>query len=332
MFAFRLVLILFLGVFLASCSDESGTTQPRDVKITEWQVPWPDSRPRDPYFESAEKVWFVGQLGDYLGYFNPKTEEFTQIPLFEGVGPHNVIIDAEGNAWFAGNLMGFIGMVKPDGGYAAIVMPEEVYDPHTLIDDGNGGIWFTAQGANVVGHLNKNDFSKTFVTVPTPDARPYGITIAPDGKVWVALFGANKLAAIDPETMTLTEIALPRALARPRRLGAASDGAIWYVDYAEGYLGRYDPENENFEEWRTPGADQSGPYGMAVDKDDRIWFVETGLAPNRLVGFDPDSQQFFSITDIESGGGSVRNIMYHAPTNTLWFGTDANTLARAELP
>ena len=50
------------------------------------------------------------------------------------------------------------------------------------------------------------------------------------------------------------------------------------------------------------------------------------------VGFDPEAQEFFSITEIESGGGAVRHMMYFAPTNTIWFATDTNTLGRAELP
>src|ERR1041385_7786772 len=55
------------------------------------------------------------------------------------------------------------------------------------------------------------------------------------------------------------------------------------------------------------------PYAMAVDDRDRLWVVETGPQPNRLVGFDPASQKFFSQTPIaESGGVTVRHMVYHA--------------------
>lgn len=70
---------------------------------------------------------------------------------------------------------------------------------------------------------------------------------------------------------------------------------------------------------------------MAVDARDRLWFVETGSQPNRLVGFNPKTAEFFSIMEIPSGGGTVRHMFFHAPTRTLWFGTDANTIARARL-
>jgi virginiamycin B lyase len=69
-----------------------------------------------------------------------------------------------------------------------------------------------------------------------------------------------------------------------------------------------------------------------VDDADRLWFVETGPRPNRFVGFDTRSLEFISSTEIASGGGAVRHMYYHGPSRTVWFGTDANTVGRAELP
>ena len=71
---------------------------------------------------------------------------------------------------------------------------------------------------------------------------------------------------------------------------------------------------------------------MATDAAGRVWVFETGGVPNRLVGFDPDSESFFAIGVIPSGGGSVRHAVYDSATDTIWFGTDRNTLGRARLP
>jgi len=81
-----------------------------------------------------------------------------------------------------------------------------------------------------------------------------------------------------------------------------------------------------------PGRSESRPYGMAVDDADRIWFVETGIQPNRFVGFDPENEEFFSRVEVESGGGTIRHMYFDAETNSVWFGTDANTVGRAVLP
>ena len=130
----------------------------------------------------------------------------------------------------------------------------------------------------------------------------------------------------------LEEIELPRKDARPRRLAITTDNSIWYVDYAEGLLGRYDQNTGNFKEWPLPGGKGARPYGMVVDDNDNLWFVETGLHPNRFVGFNTISKEFFSITDIPSDGGTVRHMYFHQPTNEIWFGEDTNYISRARIP
>ena len=165
--------------------------------------------------------------------------------------------------------------------------------------------------------------------MPTQSALPYGIEVAPDGCVWVVLFGTHKLASIDPETLALTEHELPDADTRPRRLEVSPDGQVYYVDFSRGYLGQFDPEQGFVAEWPLPSGTTSRPYGTAMDNQDRLWLVETGLVPNRFVGFDTKDREFFTITPIPSGGGVVRHMHYHAPSDTVWFGTDANTIGRA---
>lgn len=81
----------------------------------------------------------------------------------------------------------------------------------------------------------------------------------------------------------------------------------------------------------TLAAQDSRPYGMAVDETDRIWLVETGIRPNRLVVYDTVRSEFIAGTDIPSGAGSIRHIYYDGERREVWFGTDANTVGRARL-
>tara|TARA_R110002072_G_scaffold133015_1_gene273478 strand:+ start:218 stop:1237 length:1020 start_codon:yes stop_codon:yes gene_type:complete len=305
-----------------------------EVRIEEWTTPWPGTRPRDPFTTDGERVWFVGQAGDYIGWLDVESGEFGRADLQDGDGPHNQIVGPDGMIWYAGNRSAHIGRYDPDTGqFLRVDMPDgEPSDPHTLIFDESGeNIWFTAQHDNKIGRLIPGSWEIDIFDVPTEDARAYGITITPDGRVWVALLGTNKLAMVDPETMQLTEYVLPREEARPRRIGHTSDGLVWYVDYAEGYLGALSPDNGAVLEWRAPSAGESRPYAMAVDGQDRIWFVETGPEMNNLVGFDPASESFFSQTPIPSGGSVVRHMQYYAPANEIWFGADTNTIGRAIL-
>lgn len=297
--------------------------------IDEWLVPWPESRPRDPWVHEGD-VWFVGQRSHYVARFDPDSEAFRQYPLPEGAGPHTVIVDERG-AWYAGNMQQHIGLVDPDSGeIRQFPLPGTGRrDSHTMAFDDAGNIWFTVQGGNQIGYLDTASGEIELHDVDTPNARPYGLIVV-DDVPWVVLFGSHKLATLRDGQWA--EIDLPRDSSRPRRLAATSDGAIWYVDYAGGYLGRYDPQDGSVSEWPTPAGEASRPYAMAVDSKDRLWFVETGVQPNRLVSFDSTSGEFGEPVAIPSGGGTVRHAFYDADTNSVWFGTDTNNLARAQLP
>lgn len=301
------------------------------VEITEWEVPWENSRPRDPWVGGEDTIWFVGQRGDYVARLNPQTGDFKRYDLEAGAGPHTVISDKRG-AWYAGNRAQHIGLLDPDtGDIEKIMLPGDgPRDVHTMDFTRAGDIWFTVQGGNQVGLLRTDEREFEVMAVPTGGARPYGVIVDANDQPWFALFGTHKLATVkDGE---LEEISLPRQEARPRRLAVTADGMVWYVDYATGYLGRYNPQTQKVDEWPMPSGESSRPYAMAADDKGRLWFVETGPRPNRFVGFDPDTESFISATDIPSGGGTVRHMVYDAGRQSIWFGADTNTIGRARLP
>lgn len=303
------------------------------LDIQEWPVPWEQSRPRDPDVDSQGRVWFVGQRGNYIAYFDPQTEEFKQYTIEEGTHPHNLVVDESGMVWYAGNRNARIGRLDPaTGEVETYMMPDPAAgDPHTLVFDPAGDIWFTVQGGGFIGKLTTATGDVKLVKVPIEGARPYGIKVTPDGRPWVALFGTNKLATVDPTTFELATFDLPRAEARPRRLELTADGNVWYVDHAKGFLGRYTPGSGQFEEWPTPSGENARPYATVVDAEERIWFVETGPDPNQFVGFDTKSETFIDGAPVPSGGGTVRHMMFHAPTGVIWFGTDTNNIGRARI-
>lgn len=317
----------------AGAADETTAESDSGVTIQEWTVPWPNTRPRDPAVAPDGRIWLVGQAGDYAALFDPDSEEFTRHDLPEGAGPHTIYVTAAGEAWYAGNKDRHLGRIDPDSGEIERVnLPgDTLADPHTISEDSQGRLWFTSQHANHIGRYDPDSGEVEAVEVPTEGARPYGIEVADDDRVWVVLLGTNKLAGVDPESMELTEYEVPREDARLRRIAITGEG-IWYGDYARGYIGVFDPETGEFREWRAPRQARSGPYALMDDGQGRIWFFETIEQPNRLVGFDPDSEEFFSITEVPSGGGTVRHMVFDAERNSLWFGTDTNNLGRAGLP
>ena len=317
-----------LASILFACA--AGAQQP--VEIKEWPVPWKNTRPRDPAVDKSGRVWFVGQEGDYLGRLDPASGKFERFDLEKGTGPHNCIVGPDGAIWFSGNAAGYIGRFDPaTSKITKIATPDPAaHDPHTLVNAPDGSIWFTVQVGGFVGRLDPKSGAVKLIKVEQVGARPYGIVVEPSGKVWFNEFGRNAIESIDPKTMTIELHRLP-AGTRDRRI-ALGDGAVWYVDYARGMLARLDAKTGAVTEWQTPAGASSLPYAMGADDRGRFWLVETGPQPNRLLGFDPKSAKFFSVTPIPSGGATVRHMVFDAPHRAFWFGTDANTIVRASVP
>jgi len=147
----------------------------------------------------------------------------------------------------------------------------------------------------------------------------------------VTASGQNSLLRVDPVAMTITAIEMPDEDSRPRRIVTSPDGQVWYADYELGRLGRYSPQTGAFTEWPMPGGDDSRPFGMAIDRNDRIWLVETGRIPNRLIGFDTDAETFLTETDIPSGAGTVSQLFYYEFSGEIWFATATNYIGRAKV-
>ena len=325
--------LLALAALTSGSNAQTSATAP--VQITEWTVPWEKTRPRDPYVDGQGRVWFVGQEGNYIAHLDPASGKFKRYEIESGTHPHNLIVDKSGKVWFAGNRNARIGALDAETGKSAIyAMPGgEPRDPHTMIFDSKGNIWFTAQGGNAVGHLDTKSGKVRIANVTTKNSRPYGIVVDRKDRPWFAQLGTNKIATIDPSTLEIREYTLPNERTRVRRLDMTPDGAVWYGDYTRGMLGRFDPATGTAKEWPLPSAATSLPYAMAIDDRNRVWLVETGVQPNRLVGFDTKTESWISVTPIaESGAKTVRHMVFHAATRTLWFGTDANTIARVKVP
>ena len=336
----RFLITLSALALLAPFAAPERAAAQEPIAIEEWEVPYENSRPRDPYVGPDGRVWFVGQRSDYAAWLDRETGEFTRFDLPDGAGPHNLIVDDGGVVWYAGNRAQHIGRLDPaTGEIEQIDTGEAAPDPHTLVWDHEGDIWFTVQFGNRVGFLDMETREVTLVDMPAPEGtgrrastRPYGIKIDSNNRPWIVLFGTNKLATIDPGSFELTTWDLPDPDSRPRRMVIDSQDNVWWVDYALGKLGRFDPETEEITEWDMPGGENARPYAVEIDPDDRIWFVETGLDPNMFVGFDPDTEEFFSRTAVGSGGGTIRHMYYEPETNSIWFGADTNTVGQAKLP
>ena len=333
----RTLTLITVAVTSASAQGQAGPAVP----LQEFQVPWGrEGRPRDPAVSPDGSIFFVGQAGsaptgNYIARLNPSTGEFKKWELDPGTNPHNCIVDANGIVWYSGNRNGTIGRLDPKTGeIKRYPIPDStVRDPHTMIFDKQGNIWFTAQQSNTIGHFDIKTEKFRLVKPPLPEGRrstnPYGIVIDSKGNPWVNLFATNMVATVDPKTFQLTTYPLAHEQTRNRRIAITSDDKIFYVDYSRGYLGKFDPATKKVTEWLLPGGEKSLPYGMTSDDRDRIWIAETGSQPNKLVGFDPKTEKFFSITEIPGERNTVRYMVFDKKTKLVWYGSDAGMIGHA---
>lgn len=326
---------LALGLLAAVLAPWPVAAQPaptNPITIKEWPVEW-GGRVRDPSVDPQGRVWFVGQQGNYVARFDPATEQFKRFDIDSGTHPHTVVIDRQGNAWYAGNRNGMIGRIDArTEQITRFPMPDPAArDPHTIAFNSKGELWFTLQQSNMVGHLNPATGRIRLVRMETARSRPYGIVVDRNDVPWFDLFGTNKLGTIDPATMQLKEITLPWDNALPRRIALTSDGHVWYGDYRRGTLGRYNPATGQAVEFALPSGQTSLPYAVMSDDRDVVWAVETGIQPNRFVGFDAKTQRIVSITEVPSGGGTIRHMEFDPRSGRIWFGTDRNTIGFAQV-
>ena len=291
--------------------------------LKEWDVEW-GGRTRDPAVAPDGTVWFVGQAGNYIATFNPKTEQFKRYEIEEGTNPHTVNVDAKGVVWYTGNRNGRIGRLDPATGAVKTIMTGEARDPHTMIFDGKGHIWFTSQGSNRIGRIDTATEKVDLITPFAQPSNPYGIVLDPQGNPWVALLRIGMVARIDPKTLAVTRFREGSEESRSRRIEATPDGLIWFGDEARGYLGRTNPASGEVKEWAVPGGLEGRPYALTRDDQGRLWFSETG-PQKRIVGFDPKAERFFATIPVS---GTIRHMQFDPKTGALWFGTDANKIGR----
>ncbi|QBY05516.1 lyase [Thalassotalea sp. HSM 43] len=324
---------LICSFLLCSAAAQDAPYETYQLDIKEWQVPWKQTRPRDPAVDSKGIVWFCGQAGNYLASLDPATGEFKQYSLPDGTYPHNLIIDADDMIWYAGNRNNHIGQLNPkDGTIKRIDMPvEQPIDPHTLVFDEQQNIWFTAQWGNKVGYFDRKTGKVDLVDMEIERSRPYGIKVNKANTPWVVLFGTNKLASIDPVSMALTTVDLPDQAERPRRLEIASNGDVYYLDYTLGYLGQYSPVTKKTQRYMVKQGSDAKLYGSAMDDKNRVFIAVTGVQPNIISVFDTNSKGFIASKEVPSGAGTIRYMYYHQPSDTVWFGTDNDTVGQVKL-
>ncbi len=295
------------------------------ISITEWMVPTLGQRSRDPIEGIDGSIWWTGMWASLVGRLDPKTGAMEEYHLPPAARPHSIVPDRVGNIWYTGNSNATIGKLDPRTGLIT-EYATGARDPHTAVFHPNGKLYFTAQHAGMLGRV---DPATGQVTEIQTRAKPYGIKVGPDQRLWIAFNGTNAIGSMHPDSLAIRYFDLPDERTRTRRLDIASDGRIWYVNSSLGRIGVLDPDSGETREWPSPSGPTSHPYAIAVI-DDVVWYNESGMRPDALVRFDPDSETFQSWA-IPSGVGIVRHVWVTRDGDLLIHQSSSNRVGRVRI-
>jgi virginiamycin B lyase len=304
---------------------------PATVSIKEWLAPTLGSRPHDSYAAADGSIWWTGQYAHKLGRLDPRTGDIREFAVPLNSQPHGLAEDTDGTFWYTAIQKGVIGHLDPKTGQVKEYPITEpgARGPHTpILDTRTGNLFFTLQSGHL-GRLNTRSGEMVVRRTPSDDTYPYGIKFDSQGVPWYVDFRGNRIGRLDPATMEIKEYTLPDPDARPRRLTITPDDVIWYADYARGYLGRFDPRTAQVKEWMSPGGPNSAPYAM-TSIGNIVWYSESGVRPNTMVRFDPQTEKFQTFA-IPSGGGVLRNFVANADGNIVTANSAVNKIGLVEI-
>jgi virginiamycin B lyase len=187
---------------------------------------------------------------------------------------------------------------RPKGRATHVVMTE--YDlprrsiaPHDVRTDAQGNVWYSNFVENFLGELDpRNGAHKEYPIPVLKPAFPMGaLDLEPDadGNLWLAMMFQTGLAKFDIKSKTFQLFPMPadldndaaqQSMVMPR--AANVDGKVWTNEVAKQSIMRLDLKTGKYElidpYKLLPKGYQHGPYGMAADAQNNLYFMDFGGA------------------------------------------------------
>ena len=190
-------------------------------------------------------------------------------------------------------------------------------------------MFFTLQSGHV-GRINTASGEMVIKKTPSDNTYPYGIRLNSQGVPWYVDFRGNRVGSVDPKTMEIKEYTLPNADARPRRLTITSDDMIWYTDFRARHAGALRSQDRPGQGIAFTGRQASPSPTPSPQIGNVVWYSESGVRPNTMVRFDPQTEKFQTFA-IPSGGGVLRHFEATAQGNIVTANSGVNKIGLIEI-
>lgn len=133
----------------------------------------------------------------------------------------------------------------------------------------NDNVWFTERNGDAVAHLDAKGVLHEY-PVPTKNAGPFGITLAPDGTPWFTEAQAGKIGHVLANG-TIVEYPVPTKDSFPTAIAVRGDD-VWFTEMEGGKIGVLHVRSRQFDEI-TLGR-YKRPSDLHIDAAGDVWFTE----------------------------------------------------------
>jgi streptogramin lyase len=170
-------------------------------------------------------------------------------------------------------------------------LPRPTIAPHDVRTDAHGNVWYSDFVENVLGELDPKTGAQHDYAIPLlkPGFPTGTLDLEPDadGNLWLAMMFQTGLAKFNMKTKTfkiyplqagLDNDAMQQSMVMPR--AANVDGKVWTNDVAKQAIMRLDLKTGKYETIDPfkllPKGHPHGPYGMAADPRNNLYFMDFG--------------------------------------------------------
>jgi virginiamycin B lyase len=224
-------------------------------------------------------IWLTEPGRNHLARWDPDNHTIVEYPRDSPTlgGPqHTVRIDPRGNIWSAG-----AALTRFDPKSKQSIRIAKVSSAYDVEFDSRGNAWFTDPATDSIGRVDAKTLGVSQWVLPTPDAGPRRLQIAPDGMIWIAELNAGKLARFEPKAQGFKEFPLPSPEPSPWALAFDNEGYLWYSSYDTDTFGRLDTRTGKAIRYPFPHSEIT-VHELARDTAGKIWYAS---AANGKVGY-----------------------------------------------
>jgi streptogramin lyase len=208
--------------------------------VTEAPIPTANATPLGITTGPDNNIWFVELNGDRIARVVPGTfpaaSSITEFPLPSPNSQPADVTSLAGNpnVWFDEFQNNKIASIVPSTGVISeFTVPTAAAGPIGLVGDQTSQLWFAESqiGVPIVAKMTTGGFFTEY-PVPITNARPTGVTIAPDNSVWYLDTGTNAIGHLtfSGGNPVFSEFAIPTNPANPEFMVVGPDGNLWFTE------------------------------------------------------------------------------------------------------